>query len=158
MSIQVKLVHHSDLDQLSVLFDGYRIFYRQPSDPVRARTFIAERLRLSDSVIFLARSDGSPPEIAIGFAQLYPSFTSVRTQRIWILNDLFVASDARRKGVGRSLIDAAHRHASETGAAAVSLSTEHTNETAKALYRKMGYTADTRFEHYTFSVAGPASV
>src|SRR5579859_5777359 len=33
-----------DLNALVPLFDAYRVFYRQPSDPERARSFLGERL------------------------------------------------------------------------------------------------------------------
>ena len=62
----------ADLDLIVPLFDAYRQFYRQPSDPDRARRFLKERFEHNQSVIFLAFADGA----AIGFTQLYPSFSS----------------------------------------------------------------------------------
>ena len=52
----------------------------------------------------------------VGFAQLYPSFSSVSLRPIRILNDLFVDPDHRRSGAGRALLDAARDHARQTGA------------------------------------------
>jgi ribosomal protein S18 acetylase RimI-like enzyme len=158
MRINVIRADGTHLDLLTALFDGYRQFYRQTSDPSRARTFIAERLQHADSVIFLAFLETNGPQVACGFTQLYPSFSSVRTQRIWILNDLFVEPTQRMRGVGHALIEAAHRHAAETGAGSVTLSTEHTNETAKALYRESGYKRVTTFEQYTFHINEPVRV
>src|SRR2546426_765728 len=62
-----------DLDELAPLFDGYRQFYGQGSDPAAARAFLAERLRRDESVIFVAIAD----DVMHGFTQLYPSFSSV---------------------------------------------------------------------------------
>jgi len=84
------------LDLIAPLFDGYRQFYKQPSNVDKARQFIKDRLIRHESVIFLALLD----EAAVGFTQLYPSFSSTSMQRLWILNDLFVAPDGRRSGVG----------------------------------------------------------
>jgi GNAT superfamily N-acetyltransferase len=39
-------------------------------------------------------------------AQLYPSFSSGAMARIFILNDLFVAPEARRRGAGSALLEA----------------------------------------------------
>jgi len=39
----------------------------------------------------------------MGFAQLYPSFSSVSMKRLWILNDLFVSSEARGKYISYNL-------------------------------------------------------
>src|SRR5262245_27250521 len=103
----------ADLDLVAPLFDGYRQFYERPADPVIARQFIADRLAAGDSVLFLAVSATGA---ALGFAQLYPSFSSVSARRIWILNDLFVTPQGRGQGIGQQLLEAARRHGVETGA------------------------------------------
>jgi GNAT superfamily N-acetyltransferase len=133
-----------DLEALVPLFDGYRQFYRQPSDLAGARAFLAERIKRSESVIFLAVVDGS----AVGFTQLYPLFSSVSMQRLWVLNDLFVAPEGRRSGAGRALLERAERWARETGAKGLTLSTEITNRTARRLYESAGWTKDAEFVHY----------
>jgi GNAT superfamily N-acetyltransferase len=133
-----------DLDALVPLFDGYRQFYAQESDVEPARTFLAERMKRGESVIFLAIVDG---EIA-GFTQLYPSFSSVSMKRLWVLNDLFVAPAARTSGAGRALLERAERWAAETGAKGLTLSTHVTNLTAQRLYEACGWTRDDEFLHY----------
>lgn len=139
-----------DVPLLAPLFDAYRTFYGRSSDLKLAKTFLSDRLKAEESVIFYCRqlSSDSP----VGFMQLYPSFSSVSAGRIWILNDLFVSSEARRLGVGRVLIQAAHDHARETGALRVVLSTAHTNQTAQALYESIGYIQDTEFRSYSFAI------
>jgi GNAT superfamily N-acetyltransferase len=133
-----------DLEVLVPLFDSYRQFYRQPSDPIGARAFLAERLKRDESVIFMAIVDGAVG----GFTQLYPLFSSVSLKRLWLLNDLFVAPTARRSGAGRALLERAERWAKETGAKGLALSTEVTNATAQALYESAGWTKDDEFVHY----------
>jgi hypothetical protein len=98
-SAQVRKATAEDLNLLVPLFDAYRQFYRQPSEPERARGFLLERFQHSQSVIFLA-FEGAP---AVGFTQLYPSFSSSAMARIFILNDLFVAPAARRCVTARAL-------------------------------------------------------
>ena len=44
-------------------------------------------------------------------------------KRLWILNDLYVAAEGRRQGVGRALIDRARALAVETGAKGLILET-----------------------------------
>ena len=128
----------ADLDALSVLFDGYRQFYGQPSDLPRARDWLRSRLRVGESVVLVAKRG----EKTVGFAQLYPMFSSVRTARTWILNDLFVDSAARRGGGARALLDAAAAFAREDGAAGISLETTRDNDAARALYRAAGWNED----------------
>ena len=90
------------LDAIIPLFDGYRTFYKQASNIEATRQFLTQRLINKDSVIFLAYSD----ERAIGFTQLYPLFSSVSLQPMYLLNDLFVDSNFRGKGIGEALIKA----------------------------------------------------
>ena len=128
----------ADLDALAALFDAYRQFYEQPSDLPRARQWLRERLRFGESMVLVAKRGG----IAVGFTQLYPMFSSVRTARTWILNDLFVDAGARRKGVARALLDAAAAFAREDGAMGISLETSQDNAAARALYRAAGWNED----------------
>ena len=133
-----------DLDALVPLFDAYRRFYGQPSDLMSARTFLADRFKRGESVIFLAVVDGA----IVGFTQLYPSFSSVSMKRLWVLNDLFVTPDARKSGAGRALLERAERWAAETGAKGLTLSTQITNLGAQRLYEACGWTKDDEFLHY----------
>lgn len=146
-SMEIIRAGEEHLEAIAPLFDAYRVFYERPSDPGLARDFIGERLRNADSVIFLALGSG-PTATPLGFTQLYPSFSSVAAKRHWILNDLFVAPEGRRRGVGRALLERARQHARETGARGLGLATAITNTTAQALYESVGYIRDEVFYHY----------
>jgi GNAT superfamily N-acetyltransferase len=148
MKHEPQLVHVTAerADLVAPLFDAYRQFYGQPPDLDGARRFLAERLGRGESVIYAVVEGGR----ALGFTQLYPSFSSVSMRPIWILNDLFVAEDARRRGVGVRLLRAARDHAMRTGAARLALSTAVTNTTAQALYERDGWRRDTAFLHYEY--------
>ena len=130
------------------LFDLYRVFYEQPSDPAAALAFMTSRLEFRDSVVLCA-VDGAD---MLGFTQLYPSFTSVGMQPIWILNDLFVDPAARRRGVATALLRAARDYARDTGAAKLTLETHVTNAGAQALYEAEGWARDDEYCMYSLSV------
>jgi len=136
------------VELVAPLFDAYRQFYGQPPDPDGARRFLAERLSRGESVVYAVIEGGR----ALGFTQLYPSFSSASMRPIWFLNDLFVAEDARRLGVGGRLLRAARDHALKTGAARLALSTAVTNTTAQALYERDGWRRDTAFLHYEYEL------
>ncbi|HEU5218806.1 MAG TPA: GNAT family N-acetyltransferase [Gemmatimonadales bacterium] len=138
----------ADLPTLVPLFDAYRAFYSQPSDPARAERFLRERLAGNESVIYLAESGGTP----LGFVQLYPSFWSVAACRSWILNDLFVSPEHRGTGAGRALMERARAHAVQTGAGGLSLATQRTNLTAQRLYESEGWQRDEEFLHYELAL------
>ena len=131
----------ADLETLVPLFEAYRQFYRKPPDPERARQFLKERIESNESVIFLAFDQTT----ATGFAQLYPVFSSAALARTLILNDLFVASEARRAGIGAALLNASIDYGRSIGAYRLTLSTELTNTAARAAYEKNGWTRDTAF-------------
>jgi GNAT superfamily N-acetyltransferase len=146
--VEVRQATLADLNLLVPLFDGYRQFYRQASDPERARRFLLERLERKQSVIFLAFEDAT----AIGFTQLYPSFSSGAMAPIFILNDLFVAPEGRRRGVGSALLQAAAEYGRRTGALRLVLSTEVANTTAQSVYERMGWKRDTVFCVYQLAL------
>lgn len=138
----------ADLEKAAELFNEYRMFYEQASNIEGAREFVGDRARSGESVLFLAVIEGAEGETAVGFTQLYPSFSSISMKRLWILNDLFVTESARGKGAGRRLLEAARRHAQETNAKGLVLSTATTNTTAQALYESFGFVRDEHFYHY----------
>jgi len=127
------------------LFDQYRQFYQQPSDMAEARRFLGERLSQGQSVIFLALADNGA---AVGFTQLYPSFSSTSMKRLWILNDLYVAPEQRNRGVARTLMERVRQLAVETQAEGLTLETATDNWAAQALYESLGYKRDEAFYRY----------
>ena len=148
MAATVSPASPADLDALSLLFDAYRQFYGQPSNPDAARDWLRSRLRFGESKVLVARQGRD----VVGFAQLYPSFSSVRMARSWILNDLFVLPATRRQGVARALLDAAAEVARQDGAAVISLETARGNEVARAAYRAAGWQEDDT-QWYSLSLA-----
>jgi ribosomal protein S18 acetylase RimI-like enzyme len=149
MSVTVRRAGTGDIAALAALFDGYRQFYRQAADLTAATAFLRERLERAESVVFIAENARE----AIGFTQLYPSFSSVAMARIFVLNDLFVAEAARRQGVGEKLLKAAVRHARGAGAARLTLSTAVDNRAAQALYESAGWQRDQRFYVYNLATS-----
>ncbi len=138
-----------DLDALAPLFDAYRVFYGRASDRALARAFLQERLQRDESVIFIACGVAGD---ALGFTQLYPSFSSVSARRIWVLNDLFVAPAVRRGGVARALMERARAFAAETGALRLVLETAEDNRPAQALYEWLGYARESGTRHYSLEL------
>lgn len=133
-----------DLDTLLPLVSGYRNFYGRPTDADAERAYMSAHLTHGTSIVFLARVDGD----AAGFVQLFPSFNTVRLRPALILEDLFVAPDARRAGIASALLDAALGYARETGAAVMFLETAYTNTAAQALYERSGWTRENEFYKY----------
>lgn len=142
--ISVREAGLSDLAQLSGLFDQYRQFQGRPGDLAAARAFLQSRLANRESFVFIAENEGQ----AVGFAQLFPSFSSVSLKRVFILNDLFVSESARRTGVASQLLCALEAYAWSKDAARVTLNVARQNPTAQALYEARGWKQDAVFFMY----------
>lgn len=141
-SVSTRRVTLADLDAIAPLFDAYRGFYGQPADLPRARAWLQARMQRDESVVLVAERDSGGEARIVGFTQLYPMYSSVRTARTWILNDLYVDQAARRSGAARALLDAAAAYARDQGAAGISLETTVDNAPARALYRSAGWDED----------------
>lgn len=139
----------NSLDLVAPLFDAYRQFYGKPTDIDAARLFLSERCRNDQSVILLAYTANG---VAVGFTQLFPSFSSVSMAQTFILNDLYVEPGSRRGGVGAQLLEAAALHARMAGAIRVTLSTAIDNSSAKALYLSQGWKQDEVFDVFHLSL------
>ena len=131
------------LDQLVPLFDGYRVFYKQNSDPSAARRFLQERTQRDESVVFLAYLN----QRAVGFTQLFRSFSSVSMSPILILNDLYVLPNQRGKGIGEALLEHAKTYCQQLNYKGLALETAVDNP-AQKLYERLGWEKDTHCFHY----------
>lgn len=144
-------VYHAtfeDLEPVSYLFNDYREFYQQKTDLTGATSYITERLTNRDSIIIVAREGHD----YLGFAQLYPTFSSIAMQKAFILNDLYVSHTARKLGVGDRLIQAVKDTIQEHQIFRLSLSTAFDNHAAQRLYEKHGFVRDTEFYHYQLTL------
>lgn len=141
--MKIKKASLSDLSRILPLFHAYREFYQHDRTP-KAEDFLKERLSKNESVIFYAEDESG----ILGFTQLYPSFSSRGLGSTWILSDLFVKPEARRKKAAWKLIDESVKHAKETNAIMIGLATQISNTHAQELYMKYGFKKDNNFFHF----------
>jgi len=139
----------NDLNQLTELFNNYRVFYRKEANINEAKTFLSERIKNNDAEIFVAENKNNE---LTGFVQLYPLFSSTRMKKLWLLNDLFVNPDYRSKGVSVSLIEKAKELVKETNACGMFLETEKTNTIGNNLYPKTGFNLNKGSNFYEWNV------
>lgn len=152
--MEIRRINQSEAELVVALFDKYRVFYKQKSDIDTAREFIHARLINNESVIFVALDTIAGKIIPAGFTQLYPTYSSVRVVKNWILNDLYVDSSYRKQGVGKKLIRAAMKFAKENDARYVQLETAPDNYTAQSLYEQIGFIKQAPdMDYYTYRIA-----
>lgn len=137
-----------DIKEVAVLFDQYRMFYKQDTDIGGAQKFLTERMQQNESVIFVAILD----HIMVGFTQLYPIFSSVSMQRAWLLNDLFVAPEARGSGAADKLLKAAQQMGADTSSRWMVLQTATTNHRAQKVYERNGWKKDHAYFSYYYRI------
>jgi GNAT superfamily N-acetyltransferase len=142
--ITVRQAVLSDLAELAKLFNEYREFQGEQSDLAAAQQFLKARFNHGESVIFVAEDENLP----VGFAQLYPSYSSVSLERVFVLNDLFVHESGRRKGVASELLAAVETYAWSLRAVRVTLNVARTNKSGQALYEAQGWSQDSQFFMY----------
>ncbi|MCP9850938.1 GNAT family N-acetyltransferase [Cyanobium sp. Morenito 9A2] len=147
--VQARQATLSDLLLLAPLLDVYRVFYGSDNDVEAARRFLLERFNHGESVLFIAITEGT----AVGFCQLYPSFSSVSLARTFILNDLYVVESHLKQGIANMLLKAAAFFAKELGAVRLTLSTATTNLSAQSLYEQGGWIRDQDFYVYSLKLS-----
>jgi GNAT superfamily N-acetyltransferase len=146
---QFDIVHAAPehLDALLPLVAAYRAFYEQSPDEQRERRTIESHLRNGTSTIFLAvEREGA--RRAVGFMQLFQTFSTVWLGPALILEDLFVLPDVRRGGIATALLQRAVAFAREIGATGMFLETAMNNAPAQAVYERAGWIREGRFYKY----------
>ena len=133
----IRRVEKEDLPDLMPLLRAYCDFYRvDPSDEaLRAlvNALIADPEH--EGMQLLARDDAG---MAIGFATVYWGWSTLSATRIGVLNDLFVAPEARGSGLAEALIEASRAECAARGAGELSWQTAKDNSRAQAVYERIG--------------------
>ncbi|WP_419211774.1 GNAT family N-acetyltransferase [Maribacter sp. X9] len=141
--VRIKRITAAQIDDVVNLFNDYRIFYTMESDLDAAKLFLSDRLHKNESIVFAAYSEG----IAVGFTQLYYTFSSVTLERYLILNDLYVAKSHRNKSIGKHLLVTAQDYCKMNGFKGLALETAIDNP-AQKLYEQLGWVKDYHCFHY----------
>jgi ribosomal protein S18 acetylase RimI-like enzyme len=143
----VDRVRERDLDELLPLMRAYCDFYDVgPSDDellALARALLADPQR--EGTQFLARGDDSR---AIGFATVYWSWATTSAERIGVMNDLFVAPEARGSGAAEALIEACRAECAAHGAGKLTWQTAPDNDRAQRVYDRIGATREQWLDYW----------
>lgn len=133
--MKIREAKSSDINQLSKLFNSYRMFYGKESNIDISKEFLDSRIINKDSKIYVCEVENN----IIGFVQLYPLFSSTRVSKYWLLNDLFVDVKERGKGYSKLLIERAKKLVIESNACGMMLETEKSNNLGNKLYPTTGF-------------------
>jgi GNAT superfamily N-acetyltransferase len=134
---EISLVREDDLEAVLPLMRAYCDFYDvSPSDEAllaMSRALIADPAR--EGIQLVARdADGA----AVGFATLFWTWQTLSAARAAVMNDLFVAEEARGTRIADALIAACAERAREHGAPHLVWQTAKDNLRAQAVYDRVG--------------------
>jgi GNAT superfamily N-acetyltransferase len=134
----VWLASEAEVSTVAELFAAFRDWwgFQTPSDDHVARG-VARLIDERDTEFLLAATgQGAPPS---AFCQLRYRFGVWHGVDDCWLEDLFVRDDARRRGLGSALVQAAIGRARERGCARIELAANEANPPAIALYERFGF-------------------
>jgi GNAT superfamily N-acetyltransferase len=144
----ISLVEEADLGDLLPLMRGYCDFYEvSPSDAdllAMSRALIADPER--EGLQLIARDESGA---AVGFATVFWTWSTLSASRIGVMNDLFVAPEARGGGAADALIAACRERCRERGATSLDWQTARDNHRAQAVYDRAGAGRDDRWLDYS---------
>lgn len=112
--------------------------YRSPSDD-EALAFYRERLARADVVVFVAEVEGQGVGYVLCQHVRREASAFTRAREYLMVDQLAVAADHRRAGLGRRLMAAAEELARELGLARVELDVRGWNAGARAFYQALGF-------------------
>lgn len=140
MPVQIRLLNHEDacvLDDVAAdVFDG-------PVDRALTEEFLADpRHHLAVAIV-----DGTVVGIASAVHYVHPD----KPPQLWI-NEVGVAPNHQRKGIGRLLLLRLLAHGGELGCSEAWVGTEVDNRPARALYQSIGG-REAPFVMYSYSLS-----
>jgi GNAT superfamily N-acetyltransferase len=137
----IEVVGPDDLADLLPLVRGYCDFYGvacADADLLAlSRALIADPESQGLQLIARAAADGGQTA-AIGFATIFWSWSTLSAARIGVMNDLFVAPQARGTGVAGALIAACADRCRVRGVRRLSWITAPDNHRAQRVYERVG--------------------
>jgi ribosomal protein S18 acetylase RimI-like enzyme len=117
------------------LFADYRAHYGAgPPEPEACERWLRTHEATGRVRCYVARA---PEPVAMAVVVVSPASQALGV--FWQLRDLFVAPDARRRGVGRAVVTSVAADARTAGALRLALQTESGNAAAQALYHGLGF-------------------
>jgi GNAT superfamily N-acetyltransferase len=143
--LRIEAITEEQFEALVPMIAAYQGFYEaEDIRTERNRDFFRRFIAPSDDGMLIGAWRG---ERLLGYACLYWHFSSTKAVETVLMNDLYVAAEARGEGVGRALIESAAEIGRERGSPILEWSTAPDNATAQRLYDSTGAERSTWIEY-----------
>lgn len=136
MTFTIRPLQKDDRPGWEELWGGYLDFYEAPMEAVVIEVTWSRLLDSSEPMLALVAEDDES-KMLLGLVHCVFHRGTWAISDLCYLEDLFVASSARGRGVGRALIEAVYAEADTRKCDRVYWLTHETNTTARTLYDKV---------------------
>jgi glycosidase/ribosomal protein S18 acetylase RimI-like enzyme len=135
---KIRSANGGDIHGITHLFVDYQRLFGE-TNPIfdNIEAFLRDKMGSAGYTLFFAEKDGK----TVGFAGLYPVYSSVTLRQQWLLNDLFVAENYRRQGIGTALVNELKAHFSGNSQGII-LVASSSDTAAKAFYEANGFSSE----------------
>ncbi|MFF2910501.1 GNAT family N-acetyltransferase [Paenibacillus sp. NPDC057934] len=146
MSSFVRIAEPNDLTSLTELMYEYVDFYQNPHPPIdKIHQLIKTLFDKQFGIQFVAEENGK----LVGFATLYFTFSSMRADKIAVMNDLFLKVPYRDSELESQLYSACENYCKDSGYANMTWITSIHNERAQSFFHKMNAIQGKDWVHFS---------
>jgi len=147
MKFSIREANQEDYEGLCEVFEeidtlhreALPLVFREPDGSARTKEFISGIIADENAVLFVAESGGQ----IIGLVQILVrrsrDIPMMVPRQYGVIDNVAVKGAFQRSGVGRALVERAHRWARDQGVTQVELYVWDFNKGAIAFYEKLGY-------------------
>ncbi len=141
----IRMAFPDEFPVLLPLLRGYTDFYESNPSDDSLEAMVAYAIEAPDDQAFLLVA--TDDEEVVGFANCQWKWSSLKGERVVVLDDLYVRDEARGEGHADALIAAAADVAREHGASVLSWFTQQADHRAQKVYNRVGGVSEPLLEY-----------
>ncbi|MDF2683029.1 MAG: family acetyltransferase [Brevibacillus sp.] len=147
MSVVIRNAEPEDVGSLTELMHDYIVgFYQNPWPPIeKIHNLIQTLFEKQNGIQFVAELNGK----LVGFATLFFTYSTMKADKITIMNDLFVIEQFRDTEVETQLFLECHKYSQEHGYANMTWITSTDNTRAQIFFKKMSALQGRDWVHFS---------
>lgn len=147
MSFSIRTTEPEDLSSLTELMYEYIVgFYQNPRPPIeKIHNLIQTLFEKQNGIQFVVEQDGK----LVGFATLFFTFSTMKAEKVTVMNDLFVIEQFRGTEVESQLFLECQNYSQNHGYAHMTWITSTDNKRAQIFFEKMSAVQGRDWVHFS---------